>query len=103
MIVMPLITRLRVLVSENPIAFLTVNGMLNVPATVGIPEINPVVVFKVKPDGMAPDHVNGFVPLALSVKLYETPATPPGRFVVVIVGSPTKPFMEILRAFVSLP
>jgi hypothetical protein len=45
---------------------------LNVPVAVGVPEITPVVVFKLKPVGSLPpeiDQVIGFVPVALSVSL----------------------------------
>ena len=45
---------------------------LNVPIAVGVPEITPVVVFKLKPAGRLPldiDQVIGAVPVAVSVWL----------------------------------
>ena len=47
--------------------------MLTLPAAVGVPEIVPVEVLKIRPDGSAPetiDHVYGTAPFeALSVAL----------------------------------
>ena len=53
---------------------------LNAPATVGVPEIAPVPLFKLKPGGRLPlfiDHVIGVVPLAVSVSLYGVHTVPP--------------------------
>ena len=52
-----------------PAIFCALTVKLNVPAAVGVPEINPVVLFKVKPVGSAPleiDQVIGVVPVATS-------------------------------------
>jgi len=53
-----------------PAVFEALTVKLNVFATVGVPEINPVVEFKLKPVGRLPlaiDQVIGAVPLALRV------------------------------------
>ena len=47
------------------LASLTCNVILNVPAAVGVPPIEPLVVLSVKPGGNAPpmiDHAYGVVP-----------------------------------------
>jgi len=63
------ITMLRVFVLF-PAAFVALTEKLNVPAAVGVPEITPVVAFKVRPAGSTPldiDQVIGVVPVAASI------------------------------------
>ena len=64
-----LMTMLNALVVEPPaLSALTVK--LNVPATVGVPDITPVVPFKLKPVGRPPPFIDqdiGVVPVAASV------------------------------------
>jgi hypothetical protein len=53
-----------------PAAFAALTVKLNVPEAVGVPEITPVVVFKLKPAGRLRaeiDQVIGVVPDAVSV------------------------------------
>jgi hypothetical protein len=53
-----------------PAAFVALTVKLNVPAAVGVPEITPVVGFKLKPAGRLRadiDQVIGAVPVAASV------------------------------------
>ena len=53
-----------------PAVFVALTEKLNVPAVDGVPEITPVVEFKLKPVGRLPlaiDHVIGVVPFALRV------------------------------------
>ena len=55
-----------------PATFVALAEKLNVPIAVGVPEITPFVVFKLKPAGRLPldiDQVIGAVPVALSVWL----------------------------------
>ena len=52
--------------------FVALTVKLNVSADVGVPEIAPVVLFKLNPVGRLPlaiDHVIGVVPVAVSVWL----------------------------------
>jgi hypothetical protein len=60
---------------------------LNVPAVVGVPEIDPVCESE-SPGGRAPlsmSHVNsGLPPIAASVRLYATPVVASGKSVVPI-------------------
>ena len=62
-------TILRLLV-VLPAEFVALTVKLNVPATIGIPVIAPVVSFRFKPAGSIPsetDHVIGVAPVAFSV------------------------------------
>ena len=55
-----------------PAEFVALTVKLNVPAVVGVPEINPVVSFKLRPAGsvrLEIDQVIGVVPVAASVWL----------------------------------
>ena len=55
-----------------PNGFAALIVKLNVPFTVGVPEITPVLPFKLKPFGSIPlaiDQVIGVVPVTLSVWL----------------------------------
>ena len=55
-----------------PAVFVALTEKLNVPAAVGVPEINPVVSFKTRPVGnvrLDIDQVIGVVPVAASVWL----------------------------------
>ena len=55
-----------------PAALVTLTENLNVPAAVGVPEITPVVSFKLRPAGSLPleiDQVIGVDPVAVSVWL----------------------------------
>ena len=55
-----------------PAAFVALTEKLNVPAVVGVPVINPVVSFKLRPAGsmrLDIDQVIGVVPVAASVWL----------------------------------
>jgi len=55
-----------------PATFVALTVKLYVPAVVGVPEITPVVVFKLKPGGRLPEEIDQFigaVPLAVSVSL----------------------------------
>ena len=64
-----------------PQSFRTCSIKLKFPAVVGVPDIKPVAVFRVRPGGSAPDvmlHVIGAVPLAVGVRLYGVPTVPPG-------------------------
>ena len=74
-----------------PLVALTVK--LNVPTVVGVPEISPVEVFKVRPSGRLPesiDHVKAAEPVAARVWLYDAPTVPLFSAVVVIVGGPSR-------------
>ena len=65
------ITMLKVFVLF-PAAFVALAEKLNVPIAVGVPEITPEVVFKLRPAGSTPldiDQVIGVVPVAVSVWL----------------------------------
>ena len=61
-----------------------------VASAVGAPEITPVSLSRVRPDGrllpVARLQVIGVVPSAASVALYRVPTVPSDRFVVVIAG-----------------
>ena len=64
-------TILRLLV-PFPAALVALTVKLNVPAVVGVPEIIPVVSFRLRPAGsvrLEIDHVIGVVPVAVSVWL----------------------------------
>jgi hypothetical protein len=53
-----------------PAEFVALTVKLNVPIAVGVPDITPLAVFKLKPVGNVPlliDQVIGTVPVALSV------------------------------------
>jgi hypothetical protein len=53
-----------------PTLFVAMTVKLDVPAVVGVPDIAPVVPFKLKPAGRLPlaiDHVIGVVPVARRV------------------------------------
>ena len=53
-----------------PAEFVALTAKLNVPLAVGVPEIAPVVSFKLKPAGSAPlatAQVIGVVPVAVSL------------------------------------
>ena len=68
-----LITMLRAAV-VFPAIFSALTVKLNVPAAVGVPDINPVDPFKPKPVGRLPTDIIqliGAVPVALSVWLYD--------------------------------
>ena len=55
-----------------PAAFVALTVKLDVPAVVGVPEINPVFWFRVKPDGKLPldiAQVIGGVPVATKYRL----------------------------------
>ena len=55
-----------------PVEFAALTVKLNVPVAVGVPEINPVVSFKLRPAGSVRldiDQVIGVVPVAVSVWL----------------------------------
>ena len=89
MFVAELMVILNGLLSEPP---LLVAGTvkLDVPSEVGVPEIRPVLSFKVKPVGREPLvtlHVIGAVPVAVSVWLYDVPSVPFGRLSVVMEGA----------------
>ena len=83
-----------VMVMENicaslPLALVAVTVKVNVPATVGVPEITPVVALRVNPSGKSPEETSqviGAVPVAARVVLYDTPVAPLGKVVVVITG-----------------
>jgi hypothetical protein len=56
----------------KPTLFVALTVKLNVPTVVGVPDINPVFVFKPKPVGRLPSviiHVIGVVPVAVRVWL----------------------------------
>ena len=62
----------------------------DLPATVGVPVISPVLSFMLSPSGKLPLatlQVIGVVPVAARVWLYAVPTTPSARLVVVIVGA----------------
>ena len=62
---------------------------LEVPAAVGVPEINPADE-SVKPVGRLPlcnVHVMGVSPVAVSCALYAVPVVPLGKVVVVMTGA----------------
>jgi hypothetical protein len=70
------------------LAALTVK--VDVPFTIGVPEITPVVGARLNPTGNAPLsrlHVMGVVPVAVSVCLYVLSSSPPGNVAMVIVGA----------------
>jgi hypothetical protein len=82
---------------------LTVKVDGSVAVVVGIPEITPVVVTRLKPVGKSPmiiSHVMGVVPVAASVWLYVIIAVPFGNVAVVIVG---RTLIVIDNDFVSIP
>jgi hypothetical protein len=86
-----------------PEAFVALTVNLDVPIAVGVPDITPVVSFKLRPAGSVPpdiDQVIGVVPVAVSVWLYDCPVMPPGRDSVVTVGISV---MTILRFIVVFP
>jgi hypothetical protein len=60
---------------------------LDVPVAVGVPEMTPVVAFKVRPAGSAPAMMlqvyGGVPPMACKVWLYAVPLVPPASDVVV--------------------
>jgi hypothetical protein len=71
---------------------------------VGIPEIRPVALLRVKPAGNAPAlvvKVSVPNPMAATIWLYAVPATPAGSVVVVIVGAAGK-LIKILSAWVAV-
>ena len=81
-------TMLRVFV-PFPAEFVALTEKLNVPIVVGVPEMTPVVSFKLRPAGsvrLEIDQVIGIEPVASSVWLYDCPTMPPGRAVVVTAG-----------------
>jgi len=85
-----------------PTEFVALTLKLNVPPTVGVPEITPVDVSKTKPVGNLPleiDHVIGIVPSAASVWLYDCPIMPPGKDAVVIVGGAVMTMLRLLVVF----
>ena len=75
------------------------------PAVVGVPDITPVLLFKVRPIGKLPSsvHVIGVSPVAARVWLYVAPSCPPGKLLVVMLGAvPTGGAAEITIVKVSL-
>lgn len=80
--------------SEFPELLVTRNiKAFAVPTTAGVPEMTPLLD-KLRPDGSVPAcnaHVGAGVPVAASVKLYETPATAGIRDAVVTTGAEFAP------------
>jgi hypothetical protein len=78
---------------------------LNVPATVGVPEINPLEAVKLKPPGSAPAlrlQLYGAVPpLAVKVALYTVPCVPPVNEPVVILTGGIDALIVRLNALVA--
>lgn len=78
-----------VFVAKAPAMSVTFSVKVNVPTFVGLPEITPVLVFRVRPGGRAPAvllYVNGVEPALMAIpELYATPCVPFGIVVVVIV------------------
>ncbi len=66
----------------------TVTAKLNVPVTVGVPEIRPAFAARVSPEGRAPDVIDqaygAMPPVACRTLEYEEPMVPEGTVVVVI-------------------
>jgi hypothetical protein len=81
-----------------PAEFVALTVNVDVPSSVGIPEITPVVLAKSMPSGNEPPaklHVMGASPLAASVWLYTASTAPSANDVVVIVGAtPPSPSLQ---------
>jgi hypothetical protein len=72
-----------------PAVFCALAVKLNVPATVGVPEIVPELLFKLNPFGRLPPEIYqdiGDVPFAPSCKLYWLPTIPIGMAGKIISG-----------------
>jgi hypothetical protein len=70
--------------------FVAVTVNVAVPAAVGVPEISPVVAFRLRPAGNEPpdtDQLIGPLPVAARISLYSSPIEPSRRLVVVIAGA----------------
>ena len=64
-----------------PILLEAVSVAALVPATVGVPLINPLVEIESPVGRLAPPKMIGVVPLAVTVLLNATPTVPPKEFV----------------------
>jgi hypothetical protein len=88
-----------------PASLVAFTVKVDVPSSVGVPVMAPVVSPRLKPAGnssLSMLHVMGVPPVALSVWLYAVPATPFGNVVVVIFVTPVSVIL-MDNCFVSLP